>query len=396
LRGIVVIDGEGEIGAMGLIGSLVTGSFWLASYLVPFIFVLATIVFFHELGHFLVARWCGVQVTAFSLGFGPELFGITDRNGTRWKVCAIPLGGFVKFLGDRHVVSVGDSPDSLEANLHDRRTTFVGASVGRRIAIVAAGPIASFLLAVCIFSGGFMLFGREVTLARVAEVRPNSPAAAAGFLPGDIVLAVDSQKIDGFDELIRLVRVNPGQPLKIAIDRQGSRMALDVAPSLWEVKDSFGNITRTAQLGLARSSAPEDTKTERLGPIRALELGLGQTWFIADQTLRYLFKVFVGRESADQLGGPIKIAQISGQAAAFGFVALVQLAGILSATVGLINLLPVPALDGGHILFYAIEAGLGRPVSANAQKWGMWIGLSLVLALMIFTTISDVVRLSAS
>jgi len=380
---------------MGLIGSLETWSFWLASYLIPFVFVLATIVFFHELGHFLVARWCGVQVTAFSVGFGPELFGITDRHGTRWKVCAIPLGGFVKFLGDRNVVGVGDSA-SLEANVHDRRATFVGASVGRRIAIVAAGPMASFLLAVCIFSGGFMLFGREVTLARVAEVRPNSPAAAAGFLPGDIVVAVDNLKIDGFDELIRLISVSPGQVFKITIDRQGSRRVLDVAPAVWEVKDSFGNVTRTAQLGLGRSSAPEDTKIERLHPIRSLELGVGQTWFIADQTLQYLFKVFAGRESADQLGGPIKIAQISGQAATFGFAALLQLAAILSATVGLINLLPVPALDGGHILFYAIEAGRGRPVSPNAQKWGMRIGLSLVLALMIFTTISDVVRLSAS
>jgi regulator of sigma E protease len=381
---------------MDLIGSLATSSFWLASYLVPFVFVLATIVFFHELGHFLVARWCGVLVTAFSVGFGPELFGITDRHGTRWKVCAIPLGGFVKFLGDRNGVSVGDSADSLEAHVQDRRATFVGASVGRRLAIVAAGPIASFLLAVCIFSGGFLLFGREVTLARVAEVRPNSPAAAAGFLPGDIVIAVDNLKIDGFNELIRLVSVSPGQSLKITVDRQGSRKVLDVAPAIWEVKDSFGNVTRTAQLGLGRSSAPEDTKIERLGPIRALELGLRQTWFIADQTLQYLFKVFVGRESADQLGGPIKIAQISGQAAAFGFAALLQLAAILSATVGLINLLPVPALDGGHILFYAIEAGRGRPVSQNAQKWGMRAGLLLVLALMIFTTISDVVRLSAS
>jgi len=387
--------GQGDVGAMGLIGSLGTWSFWLASYLIPFVFVLATIVFFHELGHFLVARWCGVQVTAFSIGFGPELFGFADRHGTRWKVCAIPLGGFVKFLGDRNVVSLGDSADSLEANV-DRRATFVGASVGRRIAIVAAGPIASFLLAVGIFSGGFMLFGREVTLARVAEVRPNSPAATAGFLPGDIVIAVDNLKIDGFDELIRLVSVNPGQAVKITIDRQGSRMMLDVTPALREVKDSFGNVTRVRQLGLGRSSAPEDTKTERPGPVRAIELGVGQTWFIADQTLQYLFKVFVGRESADQLGGPIKIAQISGQAATFGFAALLQLAAILSATVGLINLLPVPALDGGHILFYAIEAGRGRPVSPNAQKWGMRIGLSLVLALMIFTTISDVVRLSAS
>jgi regulator of sigma E protease len=324
------------------------------------------------------------------------LFGITDRNGTRWKVCAIPLGGFVKFLGDRNVPSAGDSADSPEANLHDRRTTFVGASVGRRIAIVAAGPIASFLLAVCIFSGGFMLFGREVTLARVAEVRPNSPAAAAGFLPGDIVVAVDNLKIDGFDELIRLISVSQGQPLKVTIDRQGSRRVLDVTPSLWEAKDSFGNVTRTAQLGLARSSAPEDTKTERLGPVRALELGVGQTWFIADQTLRYLFKVFAGRESADQLGGPIKIAQISGQAATFGFAALLQLAAILSATVGLINLLPVPALDGGHILFYAIEAGRGRPVSQNAQKWGLIVGVAAVLALMIFATVNDVWRLVAS
>ncbi len=381
---------------MDLIHSLGTSAFWLASYLVPFLFVLAVIVFFHELGHFLIARCCGVRVTAFSVGFGPELFGYTDRHGTRWKVCAIPLGGFVKFLGDKSVASVGDAADALQGNVGDGRATFVGASVCRRVAIVAAGPIASFLLAVCIFSGAYMLFGRQVTLARVAEVRPNSPAATAGFLPGDIVVAVDNLKIDGFDELIRLVSVNPGQAVKITIDRQRSRMMLDVTPALREVKDSFGNVTRVRQLGLGRSSAPEDTKTERPGPVRAIELGLEQTWFIAAQTLQYLFKVFVGRESADQLGGPIKIAQISGQAATFGFAALLQLAAILSATVGLINLLPVPALDGGHILFYTIEAARGRPVSQNAQKWGMRIGLSLVLALMIFTTISDVVRLSAS
>jgi regulator of sigma E protease len=381
---------------MDLIHNLGTWGFWLASYLVPFLFVLAVIVFFHELGHFLIARWCGVRVIAFSVGFGPELFGYTDRYGTRWKVCAIPLGGFVKFLGDKSVTSLGDAPGVLQGNVDDDQATFVGASVGRRIAIVAAGPIASFLLAVFIFTGGFMWFGREVTLARVAEVRPNSPAATAGFLPGDIVIAVDSLKIDGFDELIRLVSTSPGQTLKITIDRQGSRRVLDVTPAIREVKDSFGNVTRTAQLGLGRSRAPEDTRIEPIGPVRALEFGLRQTWFIVDQTLQYLFKVFVGRESADQLGGPIKIAQISGQAATFGFAALLQLAAMLSATVGLINLLPVPALDGGLILFYAIEAGRGRPLSRNTQKWGMRIGLSLVLALMIFTTIGDVVRLSSS
>ena len=287
--------------------------------------------------------------------------------------------------------------DSLEAHVQERRATFVGASVGPTTpAIIAAGPIASFLLAVCIFSGQFMLFGREVTLARVADVKPDSPAATAGFLPGDIVLAVDDMNIDGFDELIRRVSVSQGQTLKITIDRQGSRGVLDVAPAMSEIKDPFGNVTRIARIGLGRSAMLEDTKIERIGPVRAIELGLRQTWFIADQTFQYLFKVFVGRESADQLGGPIKIAQISGQAATFGFAALVELAGILSATVGLFNLIPIPALDGGHILFFAIEAGRGRPVSQNVQKWGMRTGLVLVLALMIFTTISDVVRLSAS
>jgi regulator of sigma E protease len=381
---------------MDLIHSLGAWGFWLASYLVPFLFVLTVIVFFHELGHFLIARWCGVRVIAFSVGFGPEIIGHTDRHGTRWKVCAIPLGGFVKFLGDKNVASVGDAADVLHDKLGDGRDTFVGASVGRRVAIAAAGPIASFLLAVFIFTGGFMWFGREVTLARVAEVQPNSPAATAGFLPGDVVIAVDNVKIDGFDELIGLVSTSPGKTLKITIDRQGSRRVLDVAPAVREVKDSFGNVTRTAQLGLGRSLAPEDTKIEPIGPVWALELGLKETWSIVDQTLQYLFKVFIGRESADQLGGPIRIAQISGQAATFGFAALLQLAAILSASVGLINLLPVPVLDGGHILFYAIEAGRGRPVSRSAQKWGMRIGLALVLALMIFTTINDVVRLSSS
>jgi regulator of sigma E protease len=381
---------------MDLIHSLGALCFWLASHLVPFLFVLAVIVFFHELGHFLVARWCDVRVIAFSVGFGPEIIGHTDRQGTRWKICAIPLGGFVKFLGDKNVASVGGAADVLHGKLGDGRGSFVGASVGRRMAIAAAGPIASFLLAVFVFTGGFMWFGREVTLPRVAEVRPNSPAAAAGFLPGDLVIAVGDLKIDGFDELIRLVSVSQGRTLKITIERQGSRRVLDVAPAIREVRDSFGNVTRTAQLGLSRSLAREDTKIEPIGPIRALKLGLMQTWFIVDQTLQYLFKVFIGRESADQLGGPIKIAQIAGQAATFGFAALLQVVAILSASVGLINLLPVPVLDGGHILFYAIEAGRGRPVSQSAQKWGMRIGLSLVLALMIFTTISDVIRLSSS
>jgi regulator of sigma E protease len=241
-----------------------------------------------------------------------------------------------------------------------------------------------------------MLFGKQVTVPRVAEVQPNSPAAAAGFQPGDIVLAVDGAKVEGFDDLIRITSDSAEQVLRIAIDRNGSRLVLEAIPALREVRDVFGNVTRTRQLGLRRSGAPADTRIERPGPIQSIGLGIAQTWFIADQTLRYLFKVFAGSEGLDQLGGPVKIAQISGQAATFGFAALVQLAAILSASVGLINLFPIPALDGGHILFYGIEAARGRPASPNAQKWGMRIGVSLVLALMLFTTVNDVLRLSAS
>jgi regulator of sigma E protease len=379
---------------MDFIHSLGTSSVWLASYLFPFVFVLALIVFFHELGHFLVARWCGVEVAAFSVGFGPELLGYTDRQLTRWKICAIPLGGFVKFVGDKSIVSLGDA--AVEGKTSGDRASFAGASVGRRIAIVAAGPIASFLLAVGIFSGGFMLFGRPVTMPRVAAVQPGSPAAAAGFLPGDIVLAVDGAKIGGFDDLIRITSAGTEQVLRITIDRHGSRLVLEATPAVREVRDAFGNVTRTGQLGLRRSAAAADTTIEWPGLPQSVELGVAQTWFIARQTLLYLFKVFAGREDLDQLGGPVKIAQISGQAATLGFAALLQLAAVLSASVGLINLFPIPALDGGHILFYAIEAGRGRPVSPNAQKWGTLVGVSLVLALMLFTTVSDVLRLSAS
>jgi regulator of sigma E protease len=380
---------------MDMIGSLGFWGGWLAGYIVPFLFVLTIVVFFHELGHFLVSRACGVRVTTFSIGFGPELVGFNDRHGTRWKVCAIPLGGYVKFLGDSNAASVGLA-EQQPTNMNDRRETFIGATVSRRIAIVAAGPISNFLLAILVFAGVFMFSGEEIGSARIEAVQEDSPAAVAGFQSGDLVVAIDGATIESFDDLQRVVSANAGRVLKIEVDRHGSRVALDAIPALREVRDAIGDVSRIGYLGLSRSRAPEDTKIEKFGPIRSLWLGVEQTWSIVDETLRFLFNVAAGRASADQLGGPIRIAQISGHVATFGVMALVQLAAILSVSVGLLNLFPVPVLDGGHILIYAIEAARGRPVSADAQKWGLLIGASLVLALMIFATFNDVVRLATS
>jgi regulator of sigma E protease len=380
---------------MDLIGSLGTWGGWLAGYVVPFVFVLAIVVFFHELGHFLVARWCGVRVTTFSIGFGPELIGFNDRRGTRWKVCAIPLGGYVKFLGDRGITSVAGAALSQTMNDSDRRETFAGTTVGRRIAIVAAGPIANFYLAILVFAGVFMLYGRETTIPRVQAVQPGGAAAIAGIEPGDLILAIDGALIESFDDLQRVVSASAGQVLRFVVERRSGRFAMTAIPALREVKDAFGSVSRIGMLGLGRSTAPEDTRTERVGSVRAIELGAEQTWFVVKQILRYLSNLVVGRESPDQLGGPIRIAQISGQVATYGLIPLIQLAAILSVSVGLLNLFPVPALDGGHLLFYAIEAARGRPVSADAQKWGLRIGVAAVLALMVLATINDIWRLAA-
>ena len=376
---------------MDLLSSLGIWIFWLAGYVVPFVLVLAIVVFFHELGHFLMARWCGVRVATFSIGFGRELLGFDDRHGTRWKVCAIPLGGYVKFFGDRNGASIEDA-DLVNAG--NPTGTFLGATVGRRIAIVVAGPMASFLLPILVFMTVFMWSGRETSMARIEAVQPNSAAALAGIEPGDLIVAVDGNPIGSFDELVRVVSASAGNKIKIWLDRKGSPLLIEATPELREVRDVLGNVNRIGQLGVRRSSAPQDTKTERFGPIQATWEGVKETWYIGQQTLRYLSNVVVGREPPDQLGGPIKIAKTSGQVAAFGFSALMQLVAMLSVSVGLFNLFPIPALDGGHILFYLIEAARGRPVSAETQKWGLRVGVAAVLALTIFATINDILHLA--
>lgn len=359
-------------------------------YIVPFLFVLTIVVFFHELGHFLVARWCGVRVLVFSIGFGPELVGFNDRQGTRWKISAIPLGGYVKFLGDENAASVPDSEQLAAMTESERRDSFFHKSVGARAAVVAAGPIANFLLAIVIFAGVFMFHGKQSTAARVDTVQPESPAAAAGFKPGDVVLAIDGNKISSFSEMQRVVSISAGETLTIDVDRGGQVLALRATPALREIKDSFGNTHRMGVLGISRSMAPGELKVERVDPLSAIALGVSETWFVVERTLSYIGGVVVGREAADQLSGPIRIAQVSGQVATAGLVALLHLAAVLSVSIGLLNLFPIPLLDGGHLMFYAIEAVRRRPLSERAQEYGFRIGLAVVLMLMLFATFNDI------
>ena len=368
----------------------------LIQYVVPFLFVLSVVVFCHELGHFLVARWCGVKVLAFSIGFGPELLGFNDRYGTRWKIAAIPLGGYVRFLGDENAASVPDRSHLSGMSTAERAQSLVFQPVLKRAAIVAAGPFANFLLAVVIFSGIFMLYGVQTMSARVDAVQPGSPAAAAGFKPGDLVVAIDGQKITDFANMQRIVADSAGKALEITVKRGGSQVELKATPQLQENKDVFGNVERIGLLGIKHSPAPGELKSQPVSPPRAVWLAVRQTWEVVDQTLRAVGGIIVGHQSANQLSGPIGIARIVGQAATISIGFFLQIAGLISVSIGLINLFPIPMLDGGHLLFYLIEALRGRPLSEKAQEVGFRIGFAIVVMLMIFATFNDIVHLATS
>jgi len=368
----------------------------VVAYIIPFLFVLSLVVFFHELGHFLVARWCGVRVLVFSIGFGPEIVGFNDRHGTRWKISAIPLGGFVKFFGDENAASVPDSARLAVMDADERAHSFMFQPVAKRAAIVVAGPLANFVLAIVIFAGVFMLYGKQTMSARVDSVQADSAAAEAGFKAGDVVVAINGRPIENFTEMQRIVGSSAGEMLAVTVDRDGSQLVLNAKPALKEVKDNFGNVQRVGILGISRSMAPEDLKLHPVAPPQAVVLAVQETWSVIERTLGYIGGVIAGREAANQLGGPIRIAQMSGQVASFGFVPLIQLAAVLSVSIGLLNLFPIPLLDGGHLLFYLIEGVRGRPLSERAQEVGFRIGLAIVLMLMIFATFNDIVHLATS
>lgn len=381
---------------MDVFGAVGGATASLLGYIIPFLIVLTVVVFVHEMGHFLVGRWCGVGVTAFSVGFGPEILGYTDRRGTRWKLSAIPLGGYVKFVGDVNAASVSDPAELARMSPEVRAVSFPYQSVAKRAAIVAAGPVANFLLAIAIFAGVTYVNGRQVLTPRIEAIQPGSAAERAGFQPGDVIVSIDGSPIESFADMQRRVSASPGETLTIVVDRNGREVPLEAVPDLKEQTTPFGK-QRIGLLGLQASRDPADIRRVTYGPWGALKAGVGETWYVIDRTFNYLGKLITGRESTDQLSGPIRIAQVSGQVANIGGVGgLIGLVAVLSVSIGLINLFPVPLLDGGHLLFYGIEAVRGRPLSERAQEIGFRIGFALVVMLMLFATWNDIVHLGAS
>jgi regulator of sigma E protease len=365
----------------------------VVTYLAPFVFVLSLVVFFHELGHFLVGRWCGIRVDAFSLGFGPEIAHYTDRHGTRWRLAALPLGGYVKFHGDANGASATDF-DGLQAMPEaERATTFAAQPIWKRAATVAAGPIANFVLALVIFTALFYAQGRDILTPRVDRVVEGGRAAAAGFKNGDLVLSIDGKKIESFAEMQRIVTASGDVTLNFVVQRDGRDLAIAATPERRDIKTAFGP-DRMGVLGISAAGAVENWRKKEFTLPGAAREAAHETWYVISRTGAYLGGLFIGRESVEQLSGPIRIAEVSGEVAKSGMWSLFNLAAILSISVGLLNLLPVPLLDGGHLLYFGAEALRGRALTERVQEYGFRFGMAFVAGLMLIATYNDVARLT--
>lgn len=364
-------------------------AFWLLSYVVPFLAVLTVIVFVHEMGHYLVARWNGVAIQTFSIGFGRELIGWNDRHGTRWRISAIPLGGYVRFVGDMNAASVPDAETVANADPELAPRLFANKNVWQRIAVVVAGPAANLILTFVILYGLLVGYGRYTVPPVIGEVTVASVAEAAGLEAGDRVVSVDGYAVRSFDDFQRFIATAPERHVTIVVDRGGSQKTLDLVPEAVETQDRFGNNQRIGRIGVSRTIDQADVTLYRPGPVEAVGMTFEEIRFIVQRTGAFLGDFFVGRGDVEQLGGPVKVAKVSGQVATLGVVALINLTALLSLNIGIFNLLPVPMLDGGHLLYYLVEAVRGRPLSMRVQEIGFRFGFALVLALMVFTLFND-------
>ncbi|MBN9256079.1 MULTISPECIES: RIP metalloprotease RseP [unclassified Mesorhizobium] len=358
--------------------------------LVPFLFVLTVVVFVHEMGHYLVGRWCGIGVRAFSIGFGPELLGFNDKHGTRWKLCAIPLGGYVKFVGDMNATSSQPTADEMEELTdEERKVAFHTQPVWKRAATVVAGPLFNFLLTIVVFAVLFSAYGRYVSEPMVAEVTAGSPAAQAGIQPGDRFVSVDGSKVETFADVQRLVSGRAGDAISFVMLRDGKEVTVTATPQLMEQEDALGNKVKVAVIGVVNNRELGQPRLVTYSPAGALTAAVEETGHIIERTGQFLKRFVVGREDKCQLGGPVKIADMAGKAAKLGFEWLVQLVALLSVGIGILNLLPIPPLDGGHLLFYGVEAVIRRPVSERMMEMAYRAGLLLVLGFMGFVFWND-------
>lgn len=358
------------------------------TYIVPFLVILTVLVFVHEFGHYFIARRNGVRVEVFSIGFGPEMFGWRDRAGTRWKFSTVPLGGYVKMFGDSDPSS-GLPARSLALAPAERDVSFHYKRLGQRAAIVAAGPAANFLFAVLVLAVLFTTYGQPFTPPEVGQVQPGSAAQQGGVLPGDVILSIDGRAVERFEDLQQIVRLNPGVPMSVVVRRDGREQTLRVTPSRTELSDRFGNHYQIGLLGITHSGM-DYVKRD---PANAIIQAGAETWGLSVSTLKAMWQIVKGTRASGELGGPLRIAQMSGEVAQGGIVAVLWFMAVLSINLGLINLFPVPVLDGGHLLFYAAEAVRGKPLGQRAQEYGFRIGLALVLTLMVFATWNDLVHL---
>jgi regulator of sigma E protease len=359
-----------------------------SSYLIPFLFLITVVVFFHELGHFYIARLCNVKVDVFSIGFGKEIIGWNDKKGTRWKISWIPLGGYVKFFGDANMSSLPTDKNFKNISDKEKKMLFYLKPLYQRFAIVAAGPLANFILAIFIFSLTLMIYGKTILQPKVSLVEENSPAEISGVLTDDLITHIDNQKIQNINDVIRIVSMNANKKLSFIILRDGNEVELFVTPEVRTVDDQFGNKVERGLIGVQLVPHGE-VELKKYNFSESIYFSTLQTYDFLSQTLKYLYKMITGSESTNQLGGPIKIAQISGQVADIGFFPLLNLIAYISISIGMINLFPIPVLDGGHLLFYIFEFFRGKPLSLKTQEFLFKIGFSALIFLMVYVTFND-------
>lgn len=361
----------------------------LLSFIVPFLVVLTVIVFVHEMGHYLVARWNGIAIHTFSIGFGRELVGFNDRHGTRWRLSAIPLGGYVRFVGDMNAASAPDDEAIANAGPELAPRLFVNKSVWQRMAVVVAGPVANIIFTLLVLYALLLGFGRYTIPPVIDSIIAGSVAERVGLQAGDRILSVDGYDVRGFADFQRLVGTAPERQVTIAYERDGTESVVTAVPEASTTTDRFGNSQRIGRLGVSKNAVLADYELYRPNPIEAVGMTFEEVRFIIDRTVAFLGDFFVGRGDLEQLGGPVKVAKVSGQVASLGIVALINLMALLSLNIGIFNLLPIPMLDGGHLAYYLIEAVRGRPLSRRVQEIGFRFGLAIVFTLMIFTLVND-------
>ena len=361
------------------------------NYIIPFLILITIVVFIHEYGHYYFAKKYGVGITDFSIGFGREIFGWSDKSGTRWKICWIPLGGYVKFFGDRNVFSETEQQEVINKyNDEDRKKLFILKPIYQRSIIVAAGPLANYVLAILIFIIINMVAGKDMTPAVINEVQEDSPAFVAGMKKNDKIISIDNKKVESILEVSTFINISTEETIEFIVLRNDQEISLLVRPNLIDGKDSLGNPAKKRMIGIKLAS-PLNNKFQKqpLGPSKAIYYSVKEVWFVTVTSLNYLGKMIIGSVDTSQLGGPVKIAKITGQVAEHGIIPFFSIMAYISISLGLINLFPIPMLDGGHLMFYLIEKILGRPLSQKTQEGFFRIGLFLLFFLMFFVTFND-------